>query len=145
MICKNQKVLIWPVMQELTLGFDRLKTTPDRFALAAGCTTTLNRHLTLFLKNLLCLNIYLVLRLRKWIRFVYERCSEDFLKQFRYFFVRFVVNQFFDHQLSNAFRAEFIKSILLLISFTSHRRLVSSAFKISLKVLKHMTCICFVI
>ena len=26
---------------ELTLGFDRLNTTPDRSALAAGCTTTL--------------------------------------------------------------------------------------------------------
>ena len=27
---------------ELMLGFDRLKTTPDRSSLAAGCTTTLS-------------------------------------------------------------------------------------------------------
>ena len=27
------------------LGFDRLKTTPDRSALGAGCTTTLNAFL----------------------------------------------------------------------------------------------------
>ena len=42
MIGKKWRVRIWPVTQELTLGFDRLKTTPDRSALAAGCTTTLS-------------------------------------------------------------------------------------------------------
>ena len=41
MICKNWRVHFWPVTWELTLGFDRLKTTPDRSAQAAGCTTTL--------------------------------------------------------------------------------------------------------
>ena len=43
MICKNWRVHFWPVTWELTLGFDRLKTTPDRSALAAGCTTTLTK------------------------------------------------------------------------------------------------------
>ena len=42
MICENWRVHFWPVTWELTLGFDRLKTTPDRSSLAAGCTTTLN-------------------------------------------------------------------------------------------------------
>ena len=41
MICKNWRVRFWPVTWELTLGFDRLKTTPDRSSLGAGCTTTL--------------------------------------------------------------------------------------------------------
>ena len=47
MICKNWRVRFWPVTWELTLGFDRLKTTPDRSALAAGCTTTLKSHFQL--------------------------------------------------------------------------------------------------
>ena len=42
-ICKNWRVHFWPVTWELTLGFNRLKTTLDRSALAAGCTTTLKR------------------------------------------------------------------------------------------------------
>ena len=42
MICKNWRIHFWPVTWELTLGFDRLKTTLDRSALGAGCTTTLN-------------------------------------------------------------------------------------------------------
>ena len=41
LICKNWRVHFLPVTWELTLGFDRLKTTPYRSALAAGCTTTL--------------------------------------------------------------------------------------------------------
>ena len=41
-ICKSWRVRVWPVTWGLTLGFDRLKTTPDRSALGAGCTTTLN-------------------------------------------------------------------------------------------------------
>ena len=40
-ICKSWRVRVWPVTWGLTLGFDRLKTTPDRSALGAGCTTTL--------------------------------------------------------------------------------------------------------
>ena len=41
MICKNWRVRIWPVTWELTLAFERLKTTPDRSGLAAGCTNPL--------------------------------------------------------------------------------------------------------
>ena len=41
-ICKNWRVRVWPVTWGLTLGFDRLKATPDRSALGAGCTTTLS-------------------------------------------------------------------------------------------------------
>ena len=44
-ICKSWRVRVWPVTWGLTLGFDRLKTTPDRSALGAGCTTTLSRCL----------------------------------------------------------------------------------------------------
>ena len=52
-ICKNWRVHFWPVTWELTLGFDRLKTTPDRSALEAGCTTTLSVKTTLFWCSLL--------------------------------------------------------------------------------------------
>ena len=57
MICKNWKIHFW----KLTLGFDRLKTTPDRSLLAAGCTTTL-MSLGMNLSNLLtqCLS-YLII------------------------------------------------------------------------------------
>ena len=43
-ICKNWRVRIWPVTWGLTSGFDRLKTTPDRSSLGAGCTTTLSYY-----------------------------------------------------------------------------------------------------
>ena len=39
-ICKNWRVRM-PVTWGLALGFNRMKTTPDRSALAAGCTSTL--------------------------------------------------------------------------------------------------------
>ena len=54
MICKNWRVHCWPATWELTLGFDRLKTTPDRSALGVGCTTTLKKrgsHKTAAIKN----------------------------------------------------------------------------------------------
>ena len=44
MTCKKSRVRIKPVIWELTLGFDRLKTTLDRSALAAGCSTPLRRY-----------------------------------------------------------------------------------------------------
>ena len=44
MICKNWKAYIWSITWKFMLGFDRLKTTPDRSSLAAGCTSTL-RHI----------------------------------------------------------------------------------------------------
>ena len=41
---KISKVSIWPVTWGFTLGFHRLKTSPDRSVLAAGCTTTSKLH-----------------------------------------------------------------------------------------------------
>ena len=64
-ICKNWRVRVWPVTWGLKLGFDRQKTTPDRSALGAGCTTTLSEvsdpHKNIFVLVMCCFVIVFVL------------------------------------------------------------------------------------
>ena len=73
-ICKNWRVRVRPVTWGLTLGFDRLKTTPDRSALGAGCTTILRDVDDVFLCSFFC-KLALIIDLHSPSDLVEARCG----------------------------------------------------------------------